>query len=240
MKNVIILFEDITQELIIDPTKKYCLYYKGCFCPPHVGHFNNIKRYIENNNNVKIIVNQQASYGRHHIPSDLSINIMKTYINELLPVNRVSLVFRESKDNLINHKFIKEADVFVSLRGNEKKRKYEQHFLQMPIFGANSAIGTFGTSTNNKVSGTKGISNVSIKRNAQITINNSYFNKVLLQQRKTVIYYYIKRDENGPSATAFTESIAKYKNKKVTYNDVIKFLPEKLGDNIKKYIISRL
>ena len=219
MKNVIILFEDITQELIIDPTKKYCLYYKGCFCPPHVGHFNNIKRYIENNNNVKIIVNQQASYGRHHIPTDISINIMKTYINELLPVNRVSLVFRESKDNLINHKFIKEADVFVSLRGNEKKRKYEQHFLQSPV------------STNKKVS---------IKRSAQITINNSYFNKVLLQKHKTVIYYYIKRDENGPSATAFTESIAKYKNKNITYNDVIKFLPEKLEDNIKKYIISRL
>lgn len=228
MKNVIILFEDITQELIIDPTKKYCLYYKGCFCPPHVGHFNNIKRYIENNNNVKIIVNQQASYGRHHIPSDLSINIMKTYINELLPVNRVSLVFRESKNNLINHKFIKEADVFVSLRGNEKKRKYEQHFLQMPTLGAKSIFGA------------KGISDVTIKRDAQSTINNSYFNKVLLQKHKTVIYYYIKRDENGPSATAFTESIAKYKNKKVTYNDVIRFLPEKLENNIKKYIISRL
>lgn len=222
MKNVIILFEDITRELIIDPTKKYCLYYKGCFCPPHVGHFNNIKRYIENNNNVKIIVNQQASYGRHHIPSDLSINIMKTYINELLPVNRVSLVFRESKNNLINHKFIKEADVFVSLRGNEKKRKYEQHFLQSPTLGTK---GTFG---------------ITIKRDAQSTINNSYFNKVLLQKHKTVIYYYIKRDENGPSATAFTESIAKYKNRKVTYNDVIKFLPERLEDNIKKYIISRL
>ena len=231
MKNVIILFEDITQELIIDPTKKYCLYYKGCFCPPHIGHFNNIKRYIENNNNVKIIVNQQASYKRHNIPTDISINIMKTYINELLPVNRVSLVFRESKDNLINHKFIKEADVFVSLRGNEKEKNYEQHFLQMPTFGAKGAKGTFGASTNNKVA---------IKRNAQITINNSYFNKVLLQKHKTVIYYYTKRDENGPSATAFTESIAKYKNKNITYNDVIKFLPEKLGDNIKKYIISRL
>ena len=85
MKRVIILFENITKNLIIDPNKKYCLYYKGCFCPPHVGHFDNIRRYIENNSNVKIIVNQLASFSRHHVHKDISVNIMKTYIKELLP-----------------------------------------------------------------------------------------------------------------------------------------------------------
>ena len=223
MKGVIILFENITKNLIIDPNKKYCLYYKGCFCPPHIGHFDNIRRYIENNSNVKIIVNQQASFSRHHVPKDVSINIMKTYIKELLPYDRVSLVFRESKYNLLEHPFVKEADVFVNLRGNEKKRKYEQIFLQ-PI------------KNNDKVNGIV----MGIKKDAINIISNKYFNKELLRQHKHVIYYYTVRNENGPSATKFTDTLTKYKNNEATYEDVIKFLPQKLTEHIKKYIISRL
>jgi phosphopantetheine adenylyltransferase len=229
MKKVIILFENITQNLIIDPNKKYCLYYKGCFCPPHIGHFDIIRKYVEHNSNVKIIVNQQASYSRHRVPRDVSIHIMKTYIKELLPINRVSLVFKESKYNLLNHKFVKEADVFVSLRGNEKKRKYEQNFLQ-PITNNN------GTVVENRTI----INKVAVKKDVINIISNKYFNKELLQQHKNVIYYYTDRGENGPSATKFTETIIKYKNNDATYDDVVKFLPEKLSDNIKKYIISRL
>lgn len=221
MKRVIILFENITKNLIIDPNKKYCLYYKGCFCPPHIGHFDNIRRYIENNSNVKIIVNQLASFSRHRVPKDVSVNIMKTYIKELLPIDRVSLVFRESKNNLLNHKFVKEADVFVNLRGNEKKRKYEQEFLQ-PV--------NKGVKVNKRV----------INKTVVDNLTNNYFNRELLQQNKYVIYYYTDRGENGPSATLFTETIAKYKNNNATYEDVIKFLPQKLTENIKKYIISRL
>lgn len=220
MKKVIILFENITKNLIIDPNKKYCLYYKGCFCPPHIGHFDNIRRYIENNSNVKIIVNQLASFSRHRVPKDVSINIMKTYIKELLPTDRVSLVFRESKYNLLEHPFVKEADVFVNLRGNEKKRKYEQKFLQ-PI--RNGMVG-------------KNI----VNKRAINELNNNYFNKELLQQHKHVIYYYTDRNENGPSATKFTDTLAKYKKNEATYEDVIKFLPPKLTEHIKKYIISRL
>jgi hypothetical protein len=221
MKRVIILFENITKNLIIDPNKKYCLYYKGCFCPPHVGHFDNIRRYIENNSNVKIIVNQLASFSRHRVPKDVSVNIMKTYIKELLPIDRVSLVFREGKNNLLNHKFVKEADVFVNLRGNEKKRKYEQEFLQ-PV--------NKGVKVNKRM----------INKTVVDNLTNNHFNRELLQQNKHVIYYYTDRGENGPSATLFTETIAKYKNNNATYEDVIKFLPEKLHDHIKKYIISRL
>jgi phosphopantetheine adenylyltransferase len=221
MKRVIILFENITKNLIIDPNKKYCLYYKGCFCPPHVGHFDNIRRYIENNSNVKIIVNQLASFSRHHVHKDISVNIMKTYIKELLPIDRVSLVFRENKQNLLNHKFVKEADIFVNLRGNEKKRKYEQEFLQ-PV--------NKGVKVNKHM----------INKNILEQLTNNYFNKQLLQQNKYVIYYYTYRNENGPSATKFTETIIKYKNNEATYDDVIKFLPEKLQEHIKKYIISRL
>jgi hypothetical protein len=220
MKGVIILFENITKNLIIDPNKKYCLYYKGCFCPPHIGHFDNIRRYIENNSNVKIIVNQQASFSRHRVHKDVSINIMKTYIKELLPTDRVSLVFRESKYNLLEHPFVKEADVFVNLRGNEKKRKYEQKFLQ-PI--KNGIVG-------------KNI----VNKRAINELNNNYFNKELLLQHKHVIYYYTDRSENGPSATKFTDTLTKYKNNEATYEDVIKFLPQKLTEHIKKYIISRL
>lgn len=221
MKRVIILFENITKNLIIDPNKKYCLYYKGCFCPPHVGHFDNIRKYIENNSNVKIIVNQLASFSRHRVPKDISINIMKTYIKELLPIDRVSLVYRENKQSLLNHKFVKEADIFVNLRGNEKKRKYEQEFLQ-PV--------------NKEVKVNKHV----INKNILEQLTNNYFNKQLLQQNKYVIYYYTYRNENGPSATKFTETITKYKNNEAIYDDVVKFLPEKLQEHIKKYIISRL
>jgi len=223
MKGVIILFENITKNLVIDPNKKYCLYYKGCFCPPHIGHFDIIRRYIENNSNVKIIVNQQASFSRHRVPKDISINIMKTYIKELLPTDRVSLVIKESKQNLLEHKFVKEADVFVNLRGNEKKRKYEQKFIQ-PVNKSN---------TINKKT-------VSINRDIVYELSNNYFNKELLQQHKYVIYYYTDRGEVGPSATDFTEIIRKYKNNDAIYEDVIKYLPEKLPEHIKKYIISRL
>jgi phosphopantetheine adenylyltransferase len=219
MKGVIILFENITKNLVIDPNKKYCLYYKGCFCPPHVGHFDIIKRYIETNSNVKIIVNQQASFSRHRVPKDISINIMKTYIKELLPTDRVSLVIKESKYNLLEHKFVKEADVFINLRGNEKKRKYEQKFLQ-PV--------------------SKGISKAIINKDIVYELSNNYFNKELLQQHKHVIYYYTDRGDVGPSATKFTETIAKYKKNDATYDDVSKYLPEKLPEHIKKYIISRL
>lgn len=47
--------------------KKYLIYFRGCYCPPHKGHFNTIADF-KDTPNTKFIIHQGGSETRHGFP----------------------------------------------------------------------------------------------------------------------------------------------------------------------------
>ena len=98
----------------------YVIYFKGCFAPPHIGHFSAISDIVLNNPNVKVIINQVVkSERRHGVPYEINKKIWQLYIDNLLPKNRVDLHKYQKLDKYINHPFMKDADKVIYLRANE-------------------------------------------------------------------------------------------------------------------------
>jgi hypothetical protein len=113
------IWERLGETLHIRSDRRYLVYYKGCFCPPHIGHFDTAASYLRSNN-VKMIIHQMGNQ-RHNIPTDLNRSIWKTYIRELLPTNNVDLVQYNdnSKDVLYNHPWLDKANILIIIRGDE-------------------------------------------------------------------------------------------------------------------------
>ena len=105
----------------LNPGKNYVIYFRGCFCPPHRGHFETIEHFLQMGPNFKVIIDQIGSEKRHGVPYSVNRKIWQTYIKELLPSNRVSLNSFDRFEDILEHKFITDpqTDVLLYLRGNE-------------------------------------------------------------------------------------------------------------------------
>lgn len=102
-----------------DSNKRYLIYYKGCFCPPHRGHFNTVKQFTDIGNNIHVMVHQIGSERRHGVPYYLNREVWRTYIDRLLPVDRVHLVKYNYCDELLDLPILNHIDTVVFIRGNE-------------------------------------------------------------------------------------------------------------------------
>ena len=117
-----------------NPRKKYLIYYRGCFGPPHRGHFNTIAdfTYLQN---AKFFIHQGGNSRRHGVPYDLSRKIWKIYIKELLPEDKFVLMGRgyHEEISMEDHHFVKESDTIVFIAGNENynQREKEQEDLNI-------------------------------------------------------------------------------------------------------------
>ena len=120
MDSVKFYWESLNQVYKFDPNKQYLIYFRGCFCPGTVGHFNTIAdfTYLDNAN---FFIHQGGSEKRHGVPYELSRKIWKIYIQELLPSHKLALVkWTKKRDKeLVEHRFTQEADTVVFLVGNE-------------------------------------------------------------------------------------------------------------------------
>ncbi len=111
-------WECLGQEYRIDPNKKYLVYFKGAFSPPHRGHYGMVERFSKFNN-VHVMIHQMKTH-RHGVPYELNRKIWKTYINELLPKNRIHLVKYKSLNDIYNLVNNINFDKIIYIRGNEK------------------------------------------------------------------------------------------------------------------------
>lgn len=113
------IWERNGQELNIDPNLKYLVYYRGCFCPPHNGHFEAASKYL-GHPNVRMIIHQMGGY-RHGVSKSTNRKIWQTYIEELFPNEKIHLVQydEETSDYPKYHPWLKKSDVLVIIRGDE-------------------------------------------------------------------------------------------------------------------------
>lgn len=120
-RETIFMWERYGKKIKIDPGKKYLVYYLGCFCPPHKGHFGQISGYLKHEN-VKVIISQIGGL-RHGVPKRLNRNIWKSYISDLLPEERVDLIqydgYSGTDELLKSHEWFRECDYLIIQRGDE-------------------------------------------------------------------------------------------------------------------------
>ncbi len=112
-------WESLGQEYPFDPSKKYLIYFKGCFCPPHRGHFDVVKDLMMKGKNIHTMIHQMGAESRHGVPKRLNREIWRLYINELLPADRVHLIQYNSTLDILDLNFLKTFDTVVYIRGNE-------------------------------------------------------------------------------------------------------------------------
>lgn len=108
------------ENIKLNKDKKYVFYYRGCFCPPHVGHFRVLKNIAKNNKygNIKIIVDQIGSVKRHGVDKSINIKIMRLYIRYInVPI---SIVHYDSSSDMSNHPFLRDCDCVFKVRGLEE------------------------------------------------------------------------------------------------------------------------
>ena len=119
MNSPIFYWECLGQTYPFDKNKKYLIYFKGGFCPAHRGHFGVVKMFTGLGNNISVMIHQIGSKRRHGVPYKLNKEIWRTYINELLPHNRVYLTRYDSFDDIYDLNIINNIDRIIYIRGNE-------------------------------------------------------------------------------------------------------------------------
>ncbi len=112
-------WECLGQKYPFRKDKTYLIYYRGCFCPPHRGHFNTVKEFTDIGSNVHVMVHQIGSSSRHGVARSLNRKIWKTYIEELLPVERTHLVKYRGKEDILDLEILNKVDTVIYVRGNE-------------------------------------------------------------------------------------------------------------------------
>lgn len=82
--------------------------------------------------NVKIVISQIGDETRHGVPYWLNRKIWKIFIRELVSHRRISLVKHRHATDVLNHRFIHNADTVVYIRGNEgyNVQKVERKMLE--------------------------------------------------------------------------------------------------------------
>jgi phosphopantetheine adenylyltransferase len=125
------IWERYNKDIMIHKDLKYLFYYRGCFCPPHGGHFDLARKYLKYPN-VRMIIHQIGN-SRHNISTNDNRRIWQWYIDELLPEEQIELVQYNSntKDYPKNHPWLKDVDVLVILRGDEADDTQEEEESQL-------------------------------------------------------------------------------------------------------------
>lgn len=103
----------------IDPSKRYLIYYVGCFCPPHIGHFEVVSEFV-GNENVKILLSQYGNEGRHGVPFNVSKGMWKRYLKTLSPEEQKRVVLEKLRSTFDVVRHMKGVDVVVYIKGNEE------------------------------------------------------------------------------------------------------------------------
>ena len=127
--DVTFYWESLGENYKFNPNKKYLIYYRGCFCPPHKGHFNTIADFTHLPN-ANFFVHQGGRERRHGVPYELSRKIWKIYIKELLPSDKFILMGRgrDQIKDMYRHKFTMESDIIVFIAGNENYDPNEKEY----------------------------------------------------------------------------------------------------------------
>ena len=120
MSHVTFYWESLNQHYEFDSNKKYMIYFRGCYSPPHGAHYKTIADFLYLDN-ANFFIHQGGNHRRHGVPSELSRKIWKIYIQELMPVNKTILMqrTRQEEADLAKHRLTQEADVIVFIAGNE-------------------------------------------------------------------------------------------------------------------------
>ena len=119
MSRSVFYWECLGQSYPFDPSKTYLIYFKGCYCPPTRGHFDTVKRFIDLGPNIHVMIHQIGSSRRHGVPYHLNQEIWETYIDKLLPPDRVHLIRYNSNEDILDMDIINSIDTVIYLRGNE-------------------------------------------------------------------------------------------------------------------------
>ncbi len=108
-----------TSKYPFNPNKRYLIYFVGAFSLPHRGHFSVIRDFLYKSN-VKILISHIRSRERHGISSQLSTKIWEIYIRDLVPYKeKVSLIKRCCNLEVTKHRFTKDVDTVIYIRGDE-------------------------------------------------------------------------------------------------------------------------
>ncbi len=126
-----IYWEDLGHKYQFDPKLKYCVYFKGCCCPPHKGHINSIKTAVGMFPGCKLLINQVGSPSRHGTSREFNSELLQKYINVVFlnQNNEIKYMLRATNDEVYSSPFIKSCDVLVVIRGDEIEPNYNKSNL---------------------------------------------------------------------------------------------------------------
>lgn len=100
-------------DYIIDPKKKYLVYFQGNFSPPHKGHLSLLDKFL-NQENIKIIIGLVGDESKHGIPFSISMDIWNIYLSTLKSDIKI-FKFDPRYSYLIG----KKVDIVLFIRGDE-------------------------------------------------------------------------------------------------------------------------
>lgn len=210
-------WEDLNQQYHFNPNLKYCIYFKGCCCPPHKGHIKSIKDVVKKFPGCKLIVNQIGSANRHGTPTEFNSELLQKYLGICIKDTKYKYMLKASSKEVYKHRYVIDSDILIIIRGDEIK-----------------------TNTINK----KYLVEI-INKDREKSLQKHI--KFLNNHKVKVVWYISKRNVNKISATKFMEILNIYKNKilngEQTQKDlykVMKFIPDELNYNEKKKIINQL
>jgi hypothetical protein len=110
---------------------QYVVYFHGCFCPPHIGHFNEVDNVIKYPN-VRVVLNQ-GGRNRHGVPKHTNYKIWEYYISKCFTEDEISRIdhIQYNSNNttdkiLVSHPWIQSADILIVLRGDEYSNQYKE------------------------------------------------------------------------------------------------------------------
>nr|QBK86642.1 MAG: cytidylyltransferase-like protein [Marseillevirus LCMAC102] len=72
------------------------LIYAGCFCPPHKGHYDVIKKYVDSYDNIYIFI-WDPEESRHGVPAKMNQKVWKTWAQKL--GTNVHIILVDENDN---------------------------------------------------------------------------------------------------------------------------------------------
>jgi len=191
-----------------EPKIPNILIYFGCFCPPHKGHFLNVKNNINKFDKIYVFIFNPESL-RHGINTDDNVRIWELYKSLLTPIEQLKLILIKSKYKSV-HPFTggidkMRADIDITFPALQYK-KYKVNLLLGDDY--NNTKSTQSTET---------IADY-CNHSPRCVYNNDFIK--------------IQRSQTPVSATDFIKIIKAKKTKQETiveYADIESFLPYELS-----------
>jgi phosphopantetheine adenylyltransferase len=210
-------WEDLKQKCPYNPKLKYCIYFRGCCCPPHIGHINSIKMAVKQFPGCKVIVNQIGCSKRHGTPTDFNSELLQKYLSVIFKNTQVKYILKESSKNIFKSDYVIDSDVLVIIRGDE---------INNDNFNKEYAIEMY-------------------KKKKEI--KNKNYIKFLNKNGVKLVFLMQGRNVNKISASKFIEHLNIYKNKlskghnaQKYLEKVMSFIPNELNYEEKNEIIKKM